>query len=98
MHKGLHQWCDGNLQAALVLFLDNERIYFCFSCLDLFISDLIIISFPYLFREQGWGGTLLTVAAQKKLVVTVEQLLVAGADIESKDKVTGSVRRYELWS
>ena len=40
----------------------------------------------------------MTVAAQKKLVVTVEQLLVAGADIESKDKVTGSVRRYELWS
>jgi hypothetical protein len=84
--------------AALVLFLDNQRIYFCFSCLDLFISGLIIISFPYFFREHGWGGTLLTVAAQKKLVVTVEQLLVAGADIESKDKVTGSVRRDELWS
>jgi hypothetical protein len=41
---------------------------------------------------------LLIYAAKKGQVAIVEQLLLAGADIEAKDEVTDSIRRDEPWS
>jgi hypothetical protein len=59
-----------------------------------FVNELIFL----LSCQQYPGKTLLVYAAEKGQTAIVDRLLLAGANIESKDKVKDSLRWVGLWS
>ena len=75
-----------------------ERRYNCFSRMHLCVEDELNFFLYFLSYQQYYGETLLTFAAVKGQVAIVDRLLLAGANIESKDNVIHSLLRDQLRS